>query len=486
MKNFDLNIDKILDNWELAHAIRELISNAVDESIITSTRDPEICSDENGWWHIRDFGRGLRYQDLIQSENPEKLSNPAMIGKFGIGLKDALATFERKGVDVLLRSPYGDISLARVTKHDFEDIVTLHATVSPPSIAELVGTDCAVFGISEQDVVTAKRLFLRFSGATTLEDTKFGSIVKCEDCPGAIYINGMKVAEEPNFLFSYNITALTSGIKKALNRERQNLGRSAYSERVRSILLASQSPLVAQRLADDLQAISNGTAHDELSWIDVQEHAVRVLNHDRRVLFVSNTQIIDRPDIVDSARGAGFKIVAVPDNLTIRIRGITDIAGAPVTEIQQFVTQHNETFEFSWVEASSLTAAERDVWNYRDEILQLIGGRPGCVSDVRISETMRKDLTLCREADGLWDGSHGWIIIKRSELRSLDSFAGTLLHEALHAKHSLSDVSRDFETYLTHLCGRLAARVLTTEDKHGDPAKIEKRRSILGSIFGKQ
>ena len=68
-----------------------------------------------------------------------------------------------------------------------------------------------------------------------------------------IYINGMKVADESNFLFNYNITALNASIKKSLNRERQNLGRSAYSQRIRSVLLAGQSEFVAQALADDLQ-----------------------------------------------------------------------------------------------------------------------------------------------------------------------------------------------------------------------------------------
>lgn len=461
MKHFDLNIDKILENWDASHAFREVIANAIDEAIITGTADPQIVKDDTGWWHVRDFGRGLRYQDLIQTENPEKLANPSMIGKFGIGLKDALATFERKGLQVLLRSRHGDISLARVTKHEFEDLVTLHATVAPPSAPDLIGTDCAVFGLSDDDVSTAKALFLRFSPARMLEETKFGSILQCQDCSGAIFINGMKVANESNFLFSYNITALTANIKKALNRERQNLGRSVYSERVRSILLSSQSPVVALRLTSDLQAISAGTAHDELSWIDVQEHAVRVLNHsDRRVVFFGHSQIAERPDMVDAARGAGFRIVAVPDNLSTRIRGINDIGGAPVVEIEQFVQLHNQSFEFAWVDPSMLAPDERAVWNYCDSIFELIGGRPALVRDIRISETMRKDLIHCREAEGLWDPSHGWIIIKRSELWSLEAFAATLLHEALHAKHLLGDISRDFESHLTELCGKLAARVL--------------------------
>ena len=63
MKHFDLNIDKILENWEAFHAIRELVANAIDEHILTSTETPKIFRVGNGWWHIRDFGRGLRYQD---------------------------------------------------------------------------------------------------------------------------------------------------------------------------------------------------------------------------------------------------------------------------------------------------------------------------------------------------------------------------------------------------------------------------------------
>lgn len=484
MKHFDLNIDKILDNWELPHAIRELIANAVDESNITSTKEPEIYRDDSGWLHIRDYGRGLRYQDLTQSENPEKLSNAGVIGKFGIGLKDALATFDRRGVQVLLKSRHGDISLARVTKHSFEDIITLHAAVAPASQPESVGTDCCIYGVGDADVLAAKKLFLQFSDNPSLEDTKFGSILRRNDASGSIFINGMKVAEEPNFLFSYNITAINASIKKALNRERQNLGRSAYSDRVRSILLASQSAEVASALASNLEALSRGTAHDELAWLDVQEHAVRILNSNRRVLFVSSSEAVARPDLMETAQSTGFQIVAVPENLARKIQGITDIAGQPVTELQQFIRQHNESFEFVWIEPSSLSEGEKHIWSHRDGILQFIGGRPQVVRDIRISATMQKDQYSSRETAGLWDPSKGCIIIKRSELRSLESFAGTLLHEALHAKFFLSDVSRDFETHLTALCGKLAAVALSKSSSPFEAERKNRSAAILGSIFG--
>ena len=461
MKHFDLNIDKILENWDLSHAVRELIANAIDESVLTSTAPPEVTKDESGWWRIRDYGRGLRYQDLIQSENPEKLSNPAVIGKFGIGLKDALGTFDRKAVTVLIRSRHGDISLTRVTKHSFDDIVTLHAEVAPASLPELHGTECCLHGVPDADVAVAKTMFLRFAESTLIEETKFGSAHHRTSAGGVIYINGMKVAEEPNFLFSYNITSLNSAIKRALNRERQNLGRTAYTDRVRSILLACQTEAIAQSLSADLQAFSGGASHDELSWFDVQEHAVRILSASKRVLFINSSELITRPDLVETAQATGFQIVAVPENLTKKIEGLTDLAGRPVTELNQFVKQHNESFQFEWIQPESLNTSESAVWSQVTRILDFIGGRPSIVRDIRIAETMQSNPYSSRDTIGLWDPNNGWIIIKRTQLSQLSSFAGTLLHEALHAKYALSDVSRDFESHLTQLAGNLAARILT-------------------------
>lgn len=42
MKKFDLNIDKILENWNVEHALREVIANALDEQSISRTQDVRI------------------------------------------------------------------------------------------------------------------------------------------------------------------------------------------------------------------------------------------------------------------------------------------------------------------------------------------------------------------------------------------------------------------------------------------------------------
>lgn len=452
MKKFDLNIEKVLEDWETYHAIRELIANALDEQLLSKSQDIEVFQDRLKHWHIKDFGRGLKYEHLTQKENEEKLHHPNLIGKFGVGLKDALATFDRRGIRVLIKSKFGDITLDKAEKHDFDDIITLHACISDPSEPDMVGTDCILQGCSVTDVEKAKALFLRFSGDKTLETTEFGDVLSKNSQSSRIYINGVRVAEEENFLFSYNITSLTTAIKKALNRERTNVGRTAYSDRVKSILLSCSDRAVAVALVDDLRQYETGTLHDELKWTDVSVHATKILNASSKVLFVTPAELTSAKMMVDEAKRGGFQIVTIPETVKEKISRETDIAGNPIRDLARFNQEWNESFEFTFVSPDKLRPAERSVFDATPRILALIGGLPRNVKDIKISETMRMESFSFEEAEGLWSSPN--IIIKRTVLRSLEHYAGTLLHEIAHAQSGAEDVTREFEMSLTDLLGR--------------------------------
>ena len=338
VRKFDLNIEKILEGWEVCHAIREVIANALDEQALTGGKDIGIKKDAARNWHIRDYGRGLKYEHLTQNENEEKLRNSAnVVGKFGVGLKDALATLHRRGARVKICSKYCNICLDVARKHDFSDVSTLHAAISPPTNASLVGTDVMFEGISDADIVAAKSYFLRFSGERVLETTRHGQILR-RDANGKarIYVKGLLVAEEENFTFSYNITSLTSAMNKALNRERTNVGRTAYADRVKAMLLACNSSAVAGALADDLMGLEKGTSHDEVNWIDVAVHACQILSASKKVVFVSATQRTMFPDTIGHAIADGYNVVTVPENIRERLPDTKDIQGKPVRDLQVY------------------------------------------------------------------------------------------------------------------------------------------------------
>ncbi|MFA5364592.1 MAG: ATP-binding protein [Candidatus Bathyarchaeia archaeon] len=460
-KKFDLNIEKILEDWEVYHAIREVVANAIDEQIITKTKEIKIYKDSQERWHIRDFGRGLNYQHLTQKEDDEKLENPNVIGKFGIGLKDAFATFDRKDVKILVKSKHGEITLDRTQKHEFDDLITLHACISPSSEPDLVGTDFILEGLTDKDVDKAKDLFLKFSGEKVLETTQYGQVLKKKNNTGRIYINGVRVAEEENFLFSYNITSLTSSIRKALNRERTNVGRSAYSDRVKSIILSCAENEVAKRLIEDLKEYQTGEMHDEVKWLDVQQHAVKILNATEKVVFFTADDLVYSKNMVDEAQSSGYTVITIPENLKQKIHGLKDISGRPILDMDHFFSEYTSSFKFKFIKIDELNPSERKIYNKTKKILE-IAGKPKKVKNVKISTTMKKDMSSFIEATGVWEESTGTIIIKRTQLKTIEKYSGTLLHEVAHALSGASDVSREFENELSKLLGTIAPKVLTS------------------------
>lgn len=458
-RRFDLNIEKILEGWETCHAVREVIANALDEQVLTSSRDVEISKDRQSVWHVWDMGRGLKYEHLTQNENQEKLRNPTrVIGKFGVGLKDALATLNRRNIKVRIRSKHGDITLGQTPKHGFPDVVTLHAIVNPPAEPAFIGTDVALEGVSDDDIAAAKNFFLKFSNQVVLDETSYGQILKTPTGrKSRIYVTGMLVAEEENFAFSYNITSLTATMRKALNRERTNVGRTAYTDRVKQMLLASDATAVADTLAIDLEKMEAGTSRDELKWMDVAVHACQILNASKKVVFVTANDLNTFRDAIDHAQSDGMKIVTVPENIRKSLRGITDIKGNPVRDLGVYQREWSESFEFKFVSSDKLTASERKVFEQRQRIAALVGGVPKKVKNIKVSETMRPDFLTGVVTQGLWDQTSGSIIILRKQLGTLPDFAGTLLHEIAHAKTGHVDVSREFESALTEMLGQVAA-----------------------------
>lgn len=463
-RNFDLNIERVLEHWTPAHAVRELIANALDEAALSESPEPQITKDADGAWHIRDLGRGLRYEHLTQKENREKLQRPDLVGKFGVGLKDALATFDRRKVGVVIDSRHHRMTLKRTGKHGFDNLKTLHVLVDAPKGPDFVGTDICLMGIADADIATAKGMFLKYAGDEVLERTALGAVLRRNPQePARIYVNGLRVAEEERFLFSYDVTSLTAVLRRSLNRERTNVGRTAYTDRVKAILLAASSPEVASALAADLGGFASGRLHDETSWLDVSLHACRILNAAESVIFLTAQDIAMAPALVSRAKADGRRVVTVPDDLRRKLGGVTDMTGQPMVDLNRYAEQWNDSFVFAFVDEEKLTAKERAVLNRTDEIIALQGKRPRALNQVRVSETMRINATGSGEVLGIWDPKTGDIVIRRDQLRDLARYAGALLHEVTHAASGTLDMTAAFENALTETVATVAHGSLITK-----------------------
>lgn len=221
-------------------------------------------------------------------------------------------------------------------------------------------------------------------------------------------------------------------------------------------MLECKEKRVAECLVEDLQKFELGESHDELSWIDVSVHACKLLNSKDKVIFLTPWELSDAQTMVDRAKRDGFRIITIPENVKSKTRGLKDIEGNEIRDLEEYTAQWNDSFEFKFIDENSLSKKEKEIFSKKDDILKLIGGKPTKVKEILISETMRLETQGYDEARGVWEEHEKRIIIKRDQFKDLVSFAGTLLHETAHAISGASDITIEFENELTQLLGKLS------------------------------
>lgn len=232
----DLNIKEILQDWSVSDALRELIANAYDEQKLSKTSKPTISYDHSKREvTIIDFGRGIKPHHFIQNEDKEKNQSEVVMGKFGIGLKDAISTLFRHGKQVVFYSQFGSFKPVEQLKQGLSDqTTTIHIEYTTNSHWNS-GTKIIVSNVNETDFHQALSNFLESQPQVLLSSSSKGQIYKKAGI-AAIYYNGMKISTDDQFIFSYNILSANTKLKKSLNRERKLLSRDAYREIVIAIL----------------------------------------------------------------------------------------------------------------------------------------------------------------------------------------------------------------------------------------------------------
>jgi len=466
---FDLNIGTILQEWTVANAIRELIANAMDEELLgADVRKSDITlSDKTAI--IRDFGRGLRVEGFILNEDSVKRDNVRAMGKFGFGLKDAIATLYRHGIRVRIQSTYCDLTVATAEKTGVDDLASLHMVGSDTSDVQL-GTRIELEPVSAKDFAQARAFFISLKGSRCVWSTPFGSLY--ERIPGksaCIFFNGFQVATDDGCLFDYDIVP-TAGMREHLSRERNWLGRTVYRERIIRIVTAAAaegaSSEVAALLADHMSQRGDGRQLErthcwELELKDIQLVAGECLARTRRnhtgqstVVFTTTEQIQKQPHLVDEARSAHRELKIVPQEV---YNSLNDPKRSSVVTFDRFHREIAEKSEAKLTDMATLTAEERRVFDLRHDILGMLPWQPPGGIDILVADELyRPTMDIC----GMHSPSDKRIYILRTQLQRVSSFAGTLVHEFCHSVSGRPDVDKVFESYLTMAVGATCERAL--------------------------
>lgn len=451
---FDLNIEDMLSHWETKYAIRELIANAIDETTLRKCKQPEIQYNiETQTCTIRDYGIGLDISHLTQNESTEKAQAEGVIGRFGVGLKDALAVLYERGAVVTIDSRRIHMTLLMANKHGF-DIPTLHAKIEEPKQSDFEGTLISIEEVSQKDVLAAKEMFLRFNGAAILHKGDYGEIIS-DSGPAYVYVNGLRIAEDESLMFSYNITKLDSKLKKNLNRERNAVGRTAYTDTIKKILLNCDADRVWDKLATDIEKDA-GDRCAEVAWTDICAKAAKHLDKssNNHVFMTQEERNQLTADQVEKIEKQGRAVVIVSGSAKNK-------AFDSISTMKDVEDEYESSFEFKFVDPKSLSSTERDAWSDIERVNEFVKknwGKP--MPRCLISETMMSEGARGISASGVWSPQEQAIIVKKSELNSKSGFLGVLLHEYCHYLSGCTDNTRGFEDALTDMCGILAESLL--------------------------
>jgi hypothetical protein len=179
--------------------------------------------------------------------------------------------------------------------------------------------------------------------------------------------------------------------------------------------------------------------------------------------------------LIDYARADGLRVIVVPDALQVKLGAQVDLAGNPMRDLGRYAKELDESFEYDFIDPADMSTKERRIFEQTDDILKLarMGSTRRLIREIRISTTMRPDPRLA-QFDGVWESDRGRIVIKRSALRSLAAYAGTLLHEATHVVSGAPDASLAFENALSAVTGKVAEPALNAVM----PAKAQRSAGV--------
>lgn len=442
MKQFDLNIGKVLAHWTIPEALREIISNAIDEEKLGFAKQSLQIYKEDKTWKIRDFGRGIKIKHFIFTENEEKIEHNETTGKFGFGLKDALGVLFRHGIKVSIRSPHGNIKFQFTNKTDFDEIETLHALLDTNFVnPEFEGTEFSFLYLEDVYIYSAKKYFLRYTQEPIVEEVRelsrritWGQILEKTDMYAHIYFNGVKVATEEKFMFSYNITHITEATQRKLNRERQHVPREVYKDAVESMLLNAQTKNFQTRLAQKLRDTDTKSLPDEISkWKKVKVYAIRIQNSLQKTLFFTPEEYMFSYNLINDAINDGYYTVQIDTATAKLLPPITDIDGQTIITVEEYERILAANLQFDELRPEEFTAQEAAVFAATTRILDAIGGKPPIIQAIKVAQYIRPHANSDKtphnfpNLSSYWDKSRHILVIYRNELSSVKDYAYTLL-----------------------------------------------------------
>jgi hypothetical protein len=301
MEPIDLNLGKnVLEHWSVSDALREIISNALDEHTKHNIKKIPIIKQNkrNDYFEIMDYGTGIKLKDFIQNANMAKVNDERIIGTFGFGLKDALGVLCKKEIDFeILTNEY--IFTPKYIKKQRGETLHIFVEENKRRMSDEFGTRFVFKNLRTIDMNKAKQLFLQLNSDMPnilYEDKTHNKIFKFEGKKQSIYVNGVKIINNSGYHFSYDLNKNKSFLT-SFNRDRQNININIFKKPIQTILenlelFDVNNKILNKEVFDNIKKILTSLKLKEFSYVDILRNLIEQLNSIDKYIFVDKSDKI--------------------------------------------------------------------------------------------------------------------------------------------------------------------------------------------------
>lgn len=197
-----------VSEWKLAHAVREVIANALDAETEHGAKFVTKYDKAKQRLIVRNEGIKVDPKALYFGES-SKRGDERFVGQYGEGLKLAMLVFARMGLDVLIKNG-DDETWKPLIEEDGLGVSTLCVDITKAKRSEN-NFEIVIPEIPEEFWEMMQGWFLRLNKPSTVHKTSAGELIDDPDFTGKIFVRGVYVVTREKYEFGYNFYNVDTG-----------------------------------------------------------------------------------------------------------------------------------------------------------------------------------------------------------------------------------------------------------------------------------
>jgi len=317
LETMNLNMKTVLTHLSPADALKEIISNAIDEHTSKNiTKDIKIYK-KGKKYIIEDYGEGITKHAFIYNINK---TDDNLIGMYGYGLKDALGILNTNDIKVeIITKKHIFTPVMRDIPSEDGIISTLHLDIIPNTTKTLekdVGTQFIFTNLSDEEICKAKSKFIVFIKPKILYHSTIGDVF-LKDGVQSLYYNGVEVYDATGYHFSYNLHS-NDNIDKLLNRDRKQIDLTQVTKYIHKIWKTY-----------DIY----GETYDDINSIEIFEKFEEMLENDLDTLQEFSNKDILRNIITQLNCSEKYVFVGIKEKITKDINILIEEANRTIYKL---------------------------------------------------------------------------------------------------------------------------------------------------------